>query len=87
MTGMRVSTAKRPSARVAPTQLRSVQTRERLLDVAGELLADVGIELTSTTLICARASVTPPALYRYFKDKYAVLDALGRRLMSGRTKC
>jgi hypothetical protein len=54
MTGMRVSTAKRPSARVAPTQLRSVQTRERLLDVAGELLADVGIELTSTTLICAR---------------------------------
>jgi len=35
---MRVSTAKRRSARVAPTQLRSVQTRERLLDVAGELL-------------------------------------------------
>jgi len=38
MTGMRVSTAKRRSARVAPTQLRSVRTRERLLDVAGELL-------------------------------------------------
>ena len=29
---------KRRSARVAPTQLRSVQTRERVLDVAGELL-------------------------------------------------
>jgi len=25
--------------------------------------------------------MTPPALYRYFKDKYAVLEALGRRLM------
>ena len=56
-------------------------TRERLLDVAGKLLGDVGIERISTNMICARAGVTPPALYRYFKDKYAVLEALGRRLM------
>jgi AcrR family transcriptional regulator len=81
MAGMRASTAKRRNVRVAPTQIRSVQTRERLLDVAGELLADVGIERISTNLICARAGVTPPALYRYFKDKYAVLEALGLRLM------
>nr|WP_243853877.1 TetR/AcrR family transcriptional regulator [Sphingopyxis panaciterrae] len=52
-----------------------------LLDVAGELLALVGIERVSTNLICARAGLTPPALYRYFGDKYAVLEALGRRLM------
>jgi len=58
-----------------------VQTYERLLDVAGELLAEVGVERISTNLICARAGMTPPALYRYFKDKYAVLEALGRRLM------
>ena len=58
-----------------------MQTRERLLDVAGELLGEVGIERISTNMICARAGVTPPALYRYFKDKYAVLEALGRRLM------
>jgi AcrR family transcriptional regulator len=83
---MPVSTAKRRSARVAPTQVRSVQTRERLLDVAGELLADVGIERISTNLICARAGVTPPALYRYFKDKYAVLEALGLRLMERQNK-
>src|SRR4029453_1683740 len=69
------------AGKVAPKQVRSVQTRERLLDVAGELLAEVGIERISTNLICARAGVTPPALYRYFKDKYAVLEALGRRLM------
>jgi AcrR family transcriptional regulator len=49
--------------------------------VAGELLGEVGIERISTNLICARAGMTPPALYRYFKDKYAVLEALGRRLM------
>jgi AcrR family transcriptional regulator len=58
-----------------------VQTRERLLDVAGELLGAVGIERISTNMIAARAGVTPPALYRYFKDKYAVLEALGLRLM------
>jgi AcrR family transcriptional regulator len=58
-----------------------VATYDRLLEVAGELLAEVGIERISTNLICARAGMTPPALYRYFKDKYAVLEALGRRLM------
>jgi AcrR family transcriptional regulator len=67
--------------RPPPRQERALQTYERLLDVAGELLAEVGIERISTNLICARAGMTPPALYRYFKDKYAVLEALGRRLM------
>lgn len=64
-----------------PSQERAVQTVERLLDVAGELLAEVGIERISTNMICARARMTPPALYRYFKDKYAILEALGRRLL------
>ena len=71
--------------RAMPKQGRAVQTYERLLDVCGELLAEVGIERISTNLICARAGMTPPALYRYFKDKYAVLEALGRRLLSRRT--
>lgn len=71
--------------RAMPKQGRAVQTYERLLDVSGDLLAEVGIERISTNLICARAGMTPPALYRYFKDKYAVLEALGRRLLSRRT--
>jgi AcrR family transcriptional regulator len=73
--------APRRVAVVAPRQDRAVQTYERLLDVAGELLAEVGIERISTNMICARAGMTPPALYRYFRNKYAVLEALGRRLM------
>lgn len=64
-----------------PRQDRAHLTRARLLDVAGELLAGVGIERISTNMIAARAGLTPPALYRYFSDKYAVLEALGRRLM------
>ena len=70
-----------PSPKRAPRQERAQATYDRLLEVAGELLAEVGVERISTNLICARAGVTPPALYRYFKDKYAVLEALGRRLM------
>lgn len=69
------------AARQPPKQDRARQTRERLLDVAGDLLADVGLERISTNLIAARAGLTPPALYRYFDDKYAVIEALGRRLM------
>lgn len=73
--------AKTPALRAAPIQERAVQTRERLLDIAGELLGEVGIERISTNMIAAQAGVSPAALYRYFKDKYAVLEALGRRLM------
>ena len=68
-------------ARSAPRQDRAVATRDRLLDEAGHLLGEVGVERISTNLICARAGMTPPALYRYYKDKYAVLEALGERLM------
>jgi AcrR family transcriptional regulator len=68
--------------KASPRQERAQATYERLLDVAGALLAEVGIERISTNLICTRAGVTPPALYRYFGDKYAVLAALGQRLMA-----
>ena len=69
------------AVRQPPKQDRARQTQARLLDVAGELLAEVGLERISTNMIAARAGLTPPALYRYFDDKYAVLEALGRRLM------
>ena len=68
-------------ARQRPKQDRARQTQGLLLDVAGELLAEVGLERISTNMIAARAGLTPPALYRYFDDKYAVIEALGRRLM------
>ncbi len=67
--------------RVLPRQDRAVQTRDRLLDIAGELLGEVGIERISTNMIAARAGVSPAALYRYYTDKYSVLEALGRRFM------
>lgn len=64
-----------------PRQGRAQETFERILAITAELLAEVGIERLSTNLICERAGLTPPALYRYFPNKYAVLHVLGERLM------
>ena len=73
----------RPSlaAKKQPAQQRGTDTYERILDVTAKTLADVGVERLSTNLVCERAGLTPPALYRYFPNKYALLSELGQRLM------
>ena len=65
-----------------PRQGRAHETYERILGVAAELLGEVGVERLSTNLVCERAGLTPPALYRYFPNKYALLHELGERLMA-----
>ncbi len=65
-----------------PSQDRSRVTYEAILQASGQLLAEVGIENFSTNLICKRAALTPPALYRYFPNKYALLRELAERLMA-----
>jgi AcrR family transcriptional regulator len=64
-----------------PTQVRAQETVERILEAAASVLGEVGIERLSTNLVCERAGLTPPALYRYFPNKYAILAELGVRLM------
>lgn len=66
----------------APEQKRAQQTYELILQVTAELLAEVGVERLSTNLVCKRAALSPPALYRYFPNKYALLHELGVRLMN-----
>jgi AcrR family transcriptional regulator len=66
----------------APLQPRAVETFERILSACAELLAEVGIERLSTNLVCQRAGISPPALYQYFPNKYAILHELSLRLMS-----
>lgn len=69
------------AARRKPRQRRSERTYSHILETAAVLLGEVGFENLTTNLICERAGVTPPALYRYFANKYAILEALGCRLM------
>lgn len=65
-----------------PQQDRSKKTYERLLDVTGQLLEEVGVDRVSTNLVAERAGVSPPTVYHYFADKYALFRALGERLMT-----
>ncbi|MDN3922503.1 TetR/AcrR family transcriptional regulator [Roseateles violae] len=65
----------------APLQPRAVETYERILAACAELLGEVGIERLSTNLVCQRAGISPPALYQYFPNKYAILHELSLRLM------
>jgi AcrR family transcriptional regulator len=64
-----------------PAGGRSRQTYDKLLDAAAYLLSEIGFEKLTTNAICARANMTPPALYNYFKDKFEILEALAQRLL------
>jgi AcrR family transcriptional regulator len=64
-----------------PQQARAQDTFELILETTGHLLDEVGLEKLSTNLVCKRAGLSPPALYRYFPNKYAILRELGERLM------
>ena len=64
-----------------PRQERAKRTYEAILAAAAELLVEVGVERISTNIIAERAGITVPALYRYFPNKYAVINALGAVLM------
>ncbi|WP_211299373.1 TetR/AcrR family transcriptional regulator [Pukyongiella litopenaei] len=68
--------------RRTPSQKRARDTIESILAATGDLLDEVGFENLSTNLICKKAGLTPPALYRYFPNKHAIMSELGQRLMA-----
>jgi AcrR family transcriptional regulator len=68
--------------KATPLQGRARDTFDAILRVAGELLAESGFEQLTTNKICQRAGVSPPALYRYFPNKYAILNEMADRLMN-----
>jgi AcrR family transcriptional regulator len=50
--------------------------RHRILSAASDLLAVGGAEAITTRAVAEAAGVQPPAIYRFFDDKTALLDAL-----------
>ena len=68
--------------KASPTQDRARDTIESIIETTALLLEEVGVEKLSTNLICRRAGLTPPALYRYFPNKYAILSEMTRRLVA-----
>lgn len=67
--------------KILPSQARSKNTFDAILRVVGGILNDDGLDGLSVNAVCRRAQLTPPAVYRYFPNKYALLKVLAERLM------
>ena len=68
-------------AKMVPVQARALDTVEVILETSGVILEEAGFEQLNTNLVAKRAEISVPALYRYFPNKYAILKALGDRIM------
>jgi AcrR family transcriptional regulator len=65
------------SSRKAPTQDRSRQRVERILNAAIAIFAEVGFDAATTEAIAERAEVSIGSLYQYFPNKEALFEAIG----------
>ena len=76
-------TKERPSkinVPVVPKQARAKATYEKILQAGQVILEEDGLAALNSNAIVARAGVTAPVFYRYFKNKEALLITLGQRL-------
>jgi AcrR family transcriptional regulator len=62
--------------RTVPRQQRARAAVNRILRATGELLDDAGFDALTTTAVAERANVNIATLYRYFPDKFALIEAL-----------
>ncbi|WP_400998142.1 TetR family transcriptional regulator [Agromyces sp. GXQ0307] len=70
---------RRRSVRTEPTQRRSSQRLDALLDAAAEIVDELGFERLTTQMVAERAGASIGTVYRYFPDRVAVLHALRER--------
>lgn len=69
-----------PERRV-PTQDRSRQRVERILDAAARTFADVGFDAATTEAIAERAGTSIGSVYQFFPNKRALFDAIAKRYL------
>lgn len=65
-----------PAHRRTPQQERSQGTVQQIFRAASRLLADLSIDEITTSLIAHEAGISVGALYRFFPDKQAIIDAI-----------
>lgn len=76
------SVAAKSVVRRQPTQARSRERVERILDAASRIVLEEGMEALSTRAVAAVAEVPVASLYQYFSDKDALLLAICERDMA-----
>lgn len=70
------------SPRRKPSQERSRDRVERILDATASLLSEMAVDKITTAAIAAKAGVPIGSVYQYFPNKLAVLAQLARRVMA-----
>lgn len=65
--------------RRVPRQERGYERVDRLLDAAAAVIAEVGVEATTTNAIAAQAQTSVGSLYQFFPNKNAIVEALAAR--------
>jgi AcrR family transcriptional regulator len=75
-------TARRTAAVERPARLPGAERREHLLDVAGQLVLDDGLDGVTMEGVAARAGVSKGLGYAYFANRDELLAALYDREMS-----
>ncbi|MFL6159590.1 MAG: TetR/AcrR family transcriptional regulator [Marmoricola sp.] len=68
-----------PAARRTPTQVRSRERVEKILDAAEKLVVAEGVEALTTRSVANAADIPVASLYQYFADRDAILLALVER--------
>jgi AcrR family transcriptional regulator len=68
--------------RTVPTQERSRRTVSTILDAASELLRDGGPDALTTSALAERTGLRVRNVYRYFRDRQAVMATLAERMNS-----
>lgn len=68
------------SVRCRPTQRRSLDTFQLVLDTAALLLERHGFSAFTTNLLADEAGVSVRAVYRYFPNKHAVVAELAQQM-------
>ncbi len=62
------------------TPRRAALTRERIVELALEIIDEDGLEALNMRRLAAGAGVRPMSLYHHFPNKAAILDAVGERI-------
>ncbi|HYF60424.1 MAG TPA: TetR/AcrR family transcriptional regulator [Burkholderiaceae bacterium] len=69
-----------------PRQQRARAAVARILGATGHLLDEAGFDALTTTAVAERADVNIATLYRYFPDKFSLVEALAVSLEADRTE-
>jgi AcrR family transcriptional regulator len=76
-----MSMSRMSAPRRQPVQQRSTETVDQILSATSALLGRTGVGELTTSRIAAEAGLSVGALYRFFPDKQAILDAIAVRHM------